>query len=605
MTVTAGSGLYRGVCVDNQDPDGLGRIRVQVPQLLGSAASGWAFPAWSFHDLTIWPQDRLPNPGDGVWVMFESTSPDKMIWIAAFGPVDLINQPGFVEKALYDVTLTLVVPPLEWNQPAVFTGVLGSVGGGIPNPNPVVELHAQPLGGEWQKVALTENINAIDGSWSISYAPTIPGSVAYKAVFPGNTERGGVYGAAESSQDATNTATATATSDPSLPTLHHGSGFTVSGTVTAVTGERVTSGEAQLWSRKTVGADTSWSQQVAQPVVDGTYTLTSPPLSHLGPTEWQVRYTSPDRFEASVSATISQAVGLRPGPTISGANVSHSSAAFYWSPVSGAESYDLQRRVDGGVWTLLASDFTGTTASNGGLAENTVYEYQVRPRGPDPAGTEVYGAWSPAIRMTTGRPEIRDTGTSGDIDVTTMKFRSWRDSDADQPKGWQAWMRQGRPNDGRSANYLGLAIFGNNTVRDKIRAALGGGDTGIARQVNGTCSSAGLELYKRDNNEQSNRVTINFRTSDSVGGDVGTQQNGPPSPQGSMVSRTSSVKDAIKWYDIGTAHGQRLGDNTARSVYISNGGGPSQYASFSGTAHLRLRWTWDYASQTLIAPKWY
>ena len=86
------SGLFRGICVDNKDPDGVGRIRVQVPQVLGQYASGWAFPAWSFHDLTIWPQDRLPKVGDGVWIMFESTSPDKMIWVASFGPLDRINQ---------------------------------------------------------------------------------------------------------------------------------------------------------------------------------------------------------------------------------------------------------------------------------------------------------------------------------------------------------------------------------------------------------------------------------------------------------------------------------------------------------------------------------
>lgn len=35
-------GVYRGICVDSQDPDGLGRITVQVPQILGAAISNWA-----------------------------------------------------------------------------------------------------------------------------------------------------------------------------------------------------------------------------------------------------------------------------------------------------------------------------------------------------------------------------------------------------------------------------------------------------------------------------------------------------------------------------------------------------------------------------------
>lgn len=35
-------GVYRGVCIDSQDPDEMGRITLQVPQVLGSAVSNWA-----------------------------------------------------------------------------------------------------------------------------------------------------------------------------------------------------------------------------------------------------------------------------------------------------------------------------------------------------------------------------------------------------------------------------------------------------------------------------------------------------------------------------------------------------------------------------------
>jgi len=34
-------GVYRGTCVDNNDPDGLGRITLQVTQILGSAITNW------------------------------------------------------------------------------------------------------------------------------------------------------------------------------------------------------------------------------------------------------------------------------------------------------------------------------------------------------------------------------------------------------------------------------------------------------------------------------------------------------------------------------------------------------------------------------------
>jgi len=37
-------GIYRGVVVSNDDPDNLGRIKMQIPQILGSAVTGWSWP---------------------------------------------------------------------------------------------------------------------------------------------------------------------------------------------------------------------------------------------------------------------------------------------------------------------------------------------------------------------------------------------------------------------------------------------------------------------------------------------------------------------------------------------------------------------------------
>jgi hypothetical protein len=36
-------GIYRGIVVDNNDPENKNRLRVQVPQLLGDAVTGWAW----------------------------------------------------------------------------------------------------------------------------------------------------------------------------------------------------------------------------------------------------------------------------------------------------------------------------------------------------------------------------------------------------------------------------------------------------------------------------------------------------------------------------------------------------------------------------------
>lgn len=593
------SGLFRGICVDNRDPTGVGRIRVQVPQVLGAFASGWAFPAWSFHDLTIWPEDRLPKPGDGVWVMFESTSPDKMIWVASFGPLDLINQPGFVTPADYTSTITISAPPSpEWNQSYVFSGTLGS-DGGVPNPNPKVYLQALPAGeSDWQQVAGPATPDPITGDFSFTYTITIPGQVAYRTYFPGI----GVYSEATSLPSNADTSIPTSITEVGLPTLYHGSSVSTSGTVNADSGERVTTGTVQLWWRSTVGPDQNWYQAGSDvAVVDGTFTLTTPALDVLGPTEWKIEYLGGNQFQDSTSPAETATVGLRPNSALAKQGLSHSAVAFGWTAISGATDYEVERKINNGSFSLWANGaFTGV--NNPGLAEKTSYYYRVRPHATDPAGTDVYGSWSPVLGAYTGQEEIRDTGSSGNIDIDSNTMRSWRDDDANQPPGWQGYTRQGRPDDGKTANYFGVVGFGNNQIRDAVRAALGGGTTGTNRQQYGTCTFAEIQMFKRGD-PWTGRVTINFYVTDSGTGTIGTTNGGKPSVRGTQVSRQSSASDSTKWYAFGTSNGQRLGDGTDRSVLIKNNG-VSNYAAFSGTATVRLRWSWNYASTPYVAPKW-
>lgn len=37
-------GIYRGVCVDNDDPDSMNRIKLKVPQVLNTNVTNWAYP---------------------------------------------------------------------------------------------------------------------------------------------------------------------------------------------------------------------------------------------------------------------------------------------------------------------------------------------------------------------------------------------------------------------------------------------------------------------------------------------------------------------------------------------------------------------------------
>lgn len=78
-------GKYRAIVRDNQDPAGLGRIKVQVPVLFGGATSAWCWPAMPFggnggvdsqHGAVF-----LPDVGDMVWVELEEGNTQKPpIW---------------------------------------------------------------------------------------------------------------------------------------------------------------------------------------------------------------------------------------------------------------------------------------------------------------------------------------------------------------------------------------------------------------------------------------------------------------------------------------------------------------------------------------------
>jgi len=72
-------GKYRGLVTDVDDPDTLGRIKAQVPEVYGDTDSPWAVPAVPFagndHGLIL-----LPEENDGVWIEFEAGDPSRPIW---------------------------------------------------------------------------------------------------------------------------------------------------------------------------------------------------------------------------------------------------------------------------------------------------------------------------------------------------------------------------------------------------------------------------------------------------------------------------------------------------------------------------------------------
>ncbi len=75
-------GKYRGVVVQNMDPDFRGRIQVQVPDVV-MLPSTWAEACVPFTGKSA-GFFHVPPIGSSVWVEFEQGDPDYPIWVGSF-----------------------------------------------------------------------------------------------------------------------------------------------------------------------------------------------------------------------------------------------------------------------------------------------------------------------------------------------------------------------------------------------------------------------------------------------------------------------------------------------------------------------------------------
>lgn len=431
------NGMFRGICVDNRDPRNLGRIRVQVPQILGVAASGWAFPAWSFHQKMIWPQDRLPKPGDGVWVMFDSTSPDKMIWMAAFGSLDLINQPDYVEMPDFKSILTMTMNGTPvWNEVCLFSGVLTSDLGGVPNPNPKVQLTGRNSGGDWRVLGTT--VPDPDGSWSLGHLVELTGQVEYRAIFEGV----GVYGPTSSetilapTPAVTFPTTLTLTMTDPAPALNKAVPFSgVLSASTAPTGYTVPKGAVVTLLQRPAGG--TWSTAASNIAVNETtgawsttHTITIP-----GSAEYQAVFTNSGIYLGSQSAIVP--VNTSVGTTVSapslptlvrgtalsvsgtvtvtstGASVTEGTVNLWWRYTVGA---DQSWKQSSATATVVSGNYT---LNHPALTILGATEWQVRY-----VGTSKFNAAnSAAVAGTVGLPG-QGVLTKGSVSHTSAAF-SW------------------------------------------------------------------------------------------------------------------------------------------------------------------------------------
>lgn len=97
-------GKYRGVVINNIDPQQMGRIQVMVPDVAGMLPTSWAMPCLPVagNNMGIF---TVPPMGAGVWIEFERGDPDYPIWVGGFW--------GSSSET----------PSLASNVPAVFAGI--------------------------------------------------------------------------------------------------------------------------------------------------------------------------------------------------------------------------------------------------------------------------------------------------------------------------------------------------------------------------------------------------------------------------------------------------------------------------------------------------
>jgi uncharacterized protein involved in type VI secretion and phage assembly len=76
-------GLYRGIVTDNDDDQSLGRIKAQVPTVLGDVESGWCMPCVPYAGDQVGIA-FLPEVGSGVWIAFEGGDVSYPVWVGSF-----------------------------------------------------------------------------------------------------------------------------------------------------------------------------------------------------------------------------------------------------------------------------------------------------------------------------------------------------------------------------------------------------------------------------------------------------------------------------------------------------------------------------------------
>ncbi len=92
-------GKYKGLVVDNNDPENLGRLCLKIPSILGEdVVTGWAMPCLPYGGTNDQGFFFIPEVDAGVWVEFEEGNLEYPIWVGTYwskpGGASEVPKPG-------------------------------------------------------------------------------------------------------------------------------------------------------------------------------------------------------------------------------------------------------------------------------------------------------------------------------------------------------------------------------------------------------------------------------------------------------------------------------------------------------------------------------
>lgn len=300
--------------------------------------------------------------------------------------------------------------------------------------------------------------------------------------------------------------------------------------------------------------------------------------------EWGVSYSytiTPIVFDLPGDESVpSIAVTIPKGTvgTLTPSSRSYTNVTVSWAAVAGADQYKVYRNGS------LYSTQTALSKAIATSEDSTISIYVV------PVRNGVEGNASETKSYYSGRSEQRDTGSKSGMVFNPNKVDSWRSAD-----DW-AWLSNTAAQGyftSSYGSYRGVIYYGSDGVRGELRGKLGG--NGTDRQSKGSCTKAELYLYKKSGIGSGGSVTVGIqRTNNTAGG-------GAPSGTGNVNKATASGGSG-SWINIGTSHGQALGDGTYKSL-MTRRDGSGDYAQFTD-CRLRLSWSWNYVTESAKSDTW-